>query len=73
MGTEAAFHSLDEYMRHVAAWYDQQEYNGVDVHTRRIYLATDEPRVISEAKQRYTALYLLALYAHYFFVNRFIF
>ena len=47
---EAAFHSLDEYMKHVKEYYDQlQRTQNV---TRRVYLATDDPSVLSEAKKK---------------------
>lgn len=52
IGTEASFHPLEEYMKHVEEWYDQQEYNGVEITRRRIYLATDDPNVITEARTK---------------------
>ena len=45
---EAAYHSLDEYMVHVAEWYDAYELTHPNVE-RKIYLATDEPAIIDQA------------------------
>ncbi|KAK6621299.1 hypothetical protein RUM43_011605 [Polyplax serrata] len=53
IGTEAAFHPIEEYMKHVEDWYDQQMQNGVAISRRSIYLATDDPKVIFEAKKKY--------------------
>lgn len=52
VGTEAAFHSLEEYMSHVSDYYDYLELNQV-VDKRRIYLASDDPKVIQEAVNKY--------------------
>lgn len=49
VGTEAAFHKLDEYMVHVEQYYKQKEL-GEKVDKKRVYLATDEPKLFSEAK-----------------------
>ena len=52
VGTEAAFHSLDEYMLYVAEYFDKLEMKRhVDV--RRVYLASDDPTVLPEAKKKY--------------------
>lgn len=48
---EAAFHSLDEYMNHVKEFYNQRERTQPGT-TRRVYLATDDPDVLTEAKKR---------------------
>ncbi|ERL96089.1 alpha-(1,6)-fucosyltransferase [Dendroctonus ponderosae] len=52
VGTEAAFHPLEEYMVEVEEYYNQLELKG-PVIVRRIYLASDDPKVLSEAKTRY--------------------
>lgn len=52
VGTEASFHSLDEYMQHVEEYYTQLEMIE-KVDRRRIYLASDDPRVIDEARRNY--------------------
>lgn len=52
VGTEAAFHPLDEYMPAVAEWFDQQIANGRTIDKRRVFLASDDPKVISEARSR---------------------
>ena len=51
--TEAGFHPIEEYMQHVEEWYQQQQKQGMDVTTKRVYLATDEPDLIDEANQKY--------------------
>ncbi|KAL1506287.1 hypothetical protein ABEB36_005679 [Hypothenemus hampei] len=52
VGTEAAFHKLEEYMIEVDEFYKQLELKQkVDV--RRIYLASDDPKVLQEAKTKY--------------------
>nr|CAG4642401.1 EOG090X03KK [Evadne anonyx] len=52
VGTEAAFHSIDEYMVYVAEYFDKLEMKQhVDV--RRVYLASDDPSVLPEAKKKY--------------------
>ena len=48
---EAAYHPLDEYMVHVAEWYDAYKLTHPDVE-RRVYLATDESALIEEARYR---------------------
>ena len=53
VGTEAAFHNIDEYMNAVDEYYDQLELKE-HVDKRRIYLATDDPKVITDAKEKYT-------------------
>lgn len=52
VGTEAAFHKLDEYMTHVEQYYKQRELSE-KIDKKRVYLATDEPKLFSEAKKKY--------------------
>lgn len=52
IGSEAAFHSLHEYMSHVDDYYNQREMIE-KVDKRRVYLASDDPNVINEAKEKY--------------------
>nr|CAG4648559.1 EOG090X03KK [Polyphemus pediculus] len=52
VGTEAAFHSVDEYMIHVDDFYNKLEMKQ-EVDVRRVYLASDDPSVIPEAKKKY--------------------
>ena len=49
VGTEAAFHDIREYMKHVDEWFESYEMRH-DVEQRRVYLATDDPNVLGEAK-----------------------
>ncbi|XP_017061602.1 alpha-(1,6)-fucosyltransferase [Drosophila ficusphila] len=52
VGTEAACHSVEEYMTHVEDYYRTLEVNGSSV-TRRIFLASDDAQVIEEARRKY--------------------
>nr|XP_022901745.1 alpha-(1,6)-fucosyltransferase [Onthophagus taurus] len=58
VGTEASFHSVNEYMAVVEDYYDQLELKG-SVEKRRIYLATDDPKVLAEAKKNYPSYEIL--------------
>jgi glycoprotein 6-alpha-L-fucosyltransferase len=51
VGTEAAFHSLAEYMKSVDEYYMQLEQVQY-IEKRRIFLASDDPKVIDEARKR---------------------
>lgn len=55
VGTEAAFHSVDEYMVGVKEYYDQMamKQNGADKDKRRVFIASDDPQVIAEARKKY--------------------
>ncbi|KAK7865288.1 hypothetical protein R5R35_012584 [Gryllus longicercus] len=52
VGTEAAFHPIEQYMDVVEKYFDVLEYSQ-KVEQRRIYLASDDPRVIAETKRKY--------------------
>ncbi|KAL9877974.1 alpha-(1,6)-fucosyltransferase 8 isoform 3-T3 [Glossina fuscipes fuscipes] len=52
VGTEAAFHSIEEYMTHVEDYFLTLETNGTMI-PRRIFLASDDARVIDEARKKY--------------------
>lgn len=52
VGTEAAFHRIEEYMTHVEDYFLTLEINGTVV-PRRIFLASDDARVIEEARKKY--------------------
>ncbi len=57
VGTEAAFHSIDEYMHHVIEWFTlyekiQPPSEKTNPPPRRVYLATDEPSLLAEAKKK---------------------
>ena len=51
VGTEAAFHGIEEYMFHVNEWFSLYE-KIRPVDRRRVYLATDDPSVLSEARKK---------------------
>ena len=48
---EAKLHSLAEYMVHVEDWY-QLYAKGNKVDKKRVFIATDDPSVIEEARQK---------------------
>ena len=53
IGTEAAFHSIEEYMVHVEEWYQQRAITtGHKVDQKRIFLATDDHHLLGEAKEK---------------------
>ncbi|KAH3846102.1 hypothetical protein DPMN_088396, partial [Dreissena polymorpha] len=52
IGTEALFHNVDEYMRHVEEWFDIYEKQHPRAQ-RKLYLASDDPGVLLEAKKNY--------------------
>ena len=51
INSEAAFHGIDEYMVHVEKWYEQLSLTET-VEQKRVFIATDEPKVIKEAKEK---------------------
>ncbi|XP_076274211.1 alpha-(1,6)-fucosyltransferase 8 [Rhynchophorus ferrugineus] len=53
VGTEAAFHGLEEYMTAVDEYYKQLSLSQ-KIDKKRIYLASDDPKVLLEAKTKYT-------------------
>ncbi|XP_067099820.1 alpha-(1,6)-fucosyltransferase [Osmerus mordax] len=52
VGTEAAFHPIEEYMGHVEEHY-QILARRMRVDKKRVYLATDDPSLLQEAKSKY--------------------
>lgn len=52
VGTEAAFHGIEEYMAEVDEYYNQLEMKQ-NVDKRRIYLASDDPKVLADARNKY--------------------
>ncbi|XP_059164715.1 alpha-(1,6)-fucosyltransferase-like isoform X2 [Physella acuta] len=49
---EAAYHSIEEYMEHVEEYYQQLERTRPNI-DRQVYLASDDPSVLADAKQKY--------------------
>ncbi|KAH8287618.1 hypothetical protein KR054_010905 [Drosophila jambulina] len=58
VGTEAACHSVEEYMTHVEDYYRTLEVNGTSV-VRRIFLASDDAQVIEEARRKYPQYHII--------------
>jgi len=52
VGTEAAFHSVEEYMVHVEEWFRKQRLTDPTIKSR-VYVASDEPRVLGECRKKY--------------------
>ncbi|VDP09003.1 unnamed protein product [Heligmosomoides polygyrus] len=52
IGTEAAYHSVEEYMQWTERWFkvDRKQLQNV---TRRIFVATDDPSVFPEIQKKY--------------------
>lgn len=50
VGTEASFHPLKEYMQHVEEYFAIREKIEGPV-KRRVFVASDDPNVISEASR----------------------
>lgn len=51
MGTEAAFHPIEEYMVHVEEQFELLA-RRVHMDKKRVYLATDDPSLLQEAKTK---------------------
>lgn len=53
IGTEAEFHSIDEYMVHVSEYFDIEEIRLQRKVTRKVFLASDESSVFDDLPERY--------------------
>ncbi|CAI4226749.1 unnamed protein product [Auanema sp. JU1783] len=53
IGTEASFHSVEEYMEWVDIWFRVTERRMGRKLKRRVYIASDDPQVLPEAKKNY--------------------
>ncbi|XP_043553855.1 alpha-(1,6)-fucosyltransferase isoform X5 [Chiloscyllium plagiosum] len=52
VGTEAAYHPIEEYMVHVEEHYKFLA-RKTEIDKKRVYLATDDPTLLQEAKSKY--------------------
>jgi glycoprotein 6-alpha-L-fucosyltransferase len=52
VGTEAAFHPVEEYMKYVEEWFRHYELTH-PLKTRRVYVASDDPKVLGECRKKY--------------------
>lgn len=52
VGTEAAFHPVEEYMVHVEEWFRKQRLTDPTIKSK-VYIASDEPRVLGECRKKY--------------------
>ncbi|XP_023326613.1 alpha-(1,6)-fucosyltransferase [Eurytemora carolleeae] len=53
VGTEAAFHPVEEYMVHVEEWFDMLELTQ-KVDKRRVFVASDDPKVLGECRKKFS-------------------
>jgi len=53
VGTEAAFHSVEEYMKHVDEYYQRLELKEGPLSEKRVYVASDDPKVLAECRKKY--------------------
>ncbi|KAH7940441.1 hypothetical protein HPB49_000215 [Dermacentor silvarum] len=53
VGTEADFHGIEEYMEYVADYFERLSLKGGSMPRRRVYLATDDPKLLAEARSKY--------------------
>ena len=60
INTEAAFHSIEEYMYWVDLYYNKLE-RVQTVEQRRVYLATDDSNLLPEAKEKYVSVVFMPL------------
>ncbi|RXG59715.1 Alpha-(1,6)-fucosyltransferase [Armadillidium vulgare] len=52
VGTEAAFHSVEEYMERAEEYYKLVSLSDPNI-VRRVYIASDDPKVITEARNKF--------------------
>ncbi|XP_071963471.1 alpha-(1,6)-fucosyltransferase-like [Antedon mediterranea] len=52
VGTEAAFHDISEYMKHVEEYYELIK-RRQKVDKKNVYLATDDPNLLEETRKKY--------------------
>jgi len=53
VGTEAAFHSVEEYMKYVDEYYDKLELKEGKQAEKKVYVATDDPKVLAECRKKF--------------------
>jgi len=60
VGTEAAFHGVGEYMRHVEEYFDRMEVkSGHAIPVKRVYVASDDSKVLAECRKSYPSFTFL--------------
>ena len=53
---EAKLHGIEEYMEHVHQWFLIQERIPNRIDKRRVYIASDDPTVLPEARKKWVIL-----------------
>jgi len=59
VGTEAAFHPVEEYMGHVLEWWREYELMHGTQQVKRVYVASDDPKVLGECRKKYPSIEFL--------------
>ena len=57
---EKSYHGIEEYMYHVQQYYEYLETRQT-VDRRRVYIATDDPSVLTQAKEKYVRMYVVGM------------
>ena len=60
LNRDAKLHGIEEYMLHVNQYYEYLETRQT-VDRRRVYLATDDPSVLKQAKEKYVRMYVVGM------------
>merc|ERR1719322_505655 len=56
VGTEAAFHGVDEYMKYVEEFFERQELKaGHAIDPKRVYVPEDDDKVLAECRKKFPA------------------
>lgn len=53
VGTEAAFHPVEEYMKYVEEYYQHIELKEGKLPVKKVYVATDDSKVLGECRKKY--------------------
>merc|ERR1712109_370751 len=53
VGTEAAFHPVEEYMKYVEEYYQKLEMKSGKLDIKKVYVATDDSKVLAECRKKY--------------------
>ena len=52
---EASYHAVEEYMKYVGEYFQQlEEQDGKEIKVKRVYVASDDPEVLDECKNKYS-------------------
>lgn len=68
LAAEASFHSVAEYMTYVEDYFSALELRNPGVQ-RRVFLASDDPTALPEAKKKYYFVFLIKSLGMLSFIN----